>query len=41
MLFFVGNADEEQDGLYSTQITLLCDQNASETESTTSRAIAF
>lgn len=38
---FVGNADDEQDGLHSTQITLLCDQRASETESTDSRAIAF
>lgn len=38
---FVGNADDEQDGLHATQITFLCDQSASETESTDSRAIAF
>lgn len=38
---FVGNADDEQDGLHSTQIAFLCDQRASETKSTDSRAIAF
>lgn len=38
---FVGNADDEQDGLHSPQITFLCDPRASETESTDSRAIAF
>lgn len=38
---FVGNADEEQDGLHSPQIALLCDQRASETESTKSQATAF